>query len=187
MEALFDLGITIIKVYLVSYVYVKLYQYLTKKFQYVNLISKLPKIKTKSAFKTARILISVSLILFSLTYWGNKGYGDEAFIPIGHYKHIHQSNGIQAYIEPYNYKYGILNIEKFAICNNLVFGEAVGSTVDKPLPFFVWNYKTEELYFFKTEEQFQDFLKTKKIDQFSLKSFGSNYVAYWNIRMILMA
>ncbi|MGY5353447.1 hypothetical protein [Wenyingzhuangia sp. IMCC45467] len=187
MEALFDFGITIIKVYLISYLYVKIYSILIEKFKNVKLISLLPKIEKKEDFKNVRILISVALILFSFTYWGNKGYGDEAYIPIGNNKLVEQSNGVQASITPKQYKRGSLYIDKFIITDNMVFGEAVTSPVDRPLPFFVWNFKKEELLFFKTQVEFDYFLSQKGITTFELKSFNSNYIHFWNIRMILMA
>ena len=137
MEALFDFGFTVIKVYLVSYLYVKLYCLLIKRFGNISFISIFPKVKSKYDFTRARIMISVFLILYSFTYWGNKGYGDEGLIPIGYNKYVQQINGIQTYIEPQKYRYGALNIEKFEINGNLVFGESVGSTVDSPLPYFI--------------------------------------------------
>ncbi|MFY7669489.1 hypothetical protein ACOSP6_00240 [Tenacibaculum sp. MEBiC06402] len=187
MEALFDFGITIIKVYLVSYLYIILYNFIIEKFGHLNFVAFFPKIKKKENIKACRIFITVILILFSFTYWGNKGYGDEGLIPIGNNKHVEQTNGVQAYIKPKKYQYGTLNIEKFCITENLVFGESINSPIDSPPPFFVWNFKTEEFNFFTNENDFKNFLNENNIRDFELKDFNSNYVCYWNIRMLLMA
>ena len=163
MEALFDFFITIIKVYIVSYLYVKLYSIITNKFGNLKFISTLPKIKNRTYFKIIRLTIFFALILFSFTYWGNKGYGDEILIPIGYNKHVGQIDGNQAYIAPEGQIYGTLNIEDFQICNNLVFGESVSSPVDTPPPYFVWDFKTEEFTFFENKIDFENFIKQKNI------------------------
>lgn len=187
MEALFDFGFTVIKVYLVSYLYVKLYSFLTNRFRGIKFISIFPKVKSKDDFRRVRVVITVLLILYSFTYFGNKGYGDEGLIPIGYNKHIQQINGIQAYIEPERYSYGALNIENFQINDNLVFGESVSSTVDTPLPYFIWNFKTEDFIFFKDKSSFEKKLNEKNITNYKLKSFRSNYFSFWNVRIFLMA
>lgn len=184
MEALFDFTITLIKVYLISYLYVKIYCFLTEKIETLKL---LPKIRKKQDFKFARIIISIALMVYSFTYWGNKGYGDESLIPIGGNKHIVQTNGNQASISPKEYKYGTLNIDKFQIENNLIYGEAVNSPVNSPPPFFVWYHKTEKIIFFNDLSELKYFLKTQTNLNIDLKPFSSNYINYWNIRMILMA
>ena len=187
MEALLDLIYTIIKVYLVSFVYVKVYSIISQKLSKTKFCNILPEIKNKRDRKYIRITITIILILFSFTYWGNKGYGDEALIPLGFKKHVEQINSNQAYINPEKYKYRTLNIEKFDIQNKYVFGESINSPVDSPPPYFVWNFETEEFLFFDKIESLKKYLATKNINQIKLKTFNSNYLTYWNVRILLMA
>ncbi|MFT6499952.1 MAG: hypothetical protein ACJASQ_000059 [Crocinitomicaceae bacterium] len=114
------------------------------------------------------------------TYWGDHGLGDSARIPIGYGEEIEQINGVSTFIEPQNYRYGVLTVESFARIDNVICGKTLISPVDRPDPYFVWNLSENKVRFFKNKKAYRDYAKTHSYpSEAEFESFRDHYKRYW--------
>lgn len=126
------------------------------------------------------LLISIGLLIYSFTYWGNHGLGDSARIPIGNFKEVGEINGTDSYIEPENYPYGAMMIHSFKKSDNFLTGKTVVSPVDRPKPFFSWDLSKDQIVFFDSESEYNLFAKENGLAKSSeFKTFRENYREYW--------
>ena len=126
-------------------------------------------------------IISILLFGYSFTFWGNHGLGDSARIPLSNFKEIDNTNWIETNIEPANYPYGAMSIESFTIMEGVVVGKTATSPVDKPLPYFLWDLKTNHVTFFNSKEDYIDHASVNHLAMpETFQTFGKNYSEYWN-------
>ena len=183
MEALVGLIALFIKIAILGSVYatlVVLIIIILAKFFPDRIFEKLLKNK-KSLWFTSGFIISILLFGYSFTFWGDHGLGDSARIPLSHFQEIDNTNWIETNIEPVNYPYGAMSIESFTIMEDVVVGTTAVSPVDRPLPYFLWNVKTNYVTFFKSEE---DYIHHASVNHLAMpetfQTFGKNYSDYWN-------
>ncbi|WP_405376619.1 hypothetical protein [Nonlabens sp. Asnod3-A02] len=183
MEALVGLIALFIKIAILGSVYatlVVLIIIILAKFFPDRIFENLLKNK-KSLWFTSGFIISILLFGYSFTFWGDHGLGDSARIPLSHFQEIDNTNWIETNIEPVNYPYGAMSIESFSIMEDVVVGTTAVSPVDRPLPYFLWNVKTNYITFFKSEE---DYIHHASVNHLAMpetfQTFGENYSDYWN-------
>lgn len=125
--------------------------------------------------------ISIGLILFAMTHWGNHELGDSARIPLQHGKAVNQINGNQAYIEGVKYQYGDLWIDSFAKTSDYLVGTTNVSPVDDPLKYFVWNLKINSIEYFETKTEYEQFAVNNNLPlEKDFKPFWEHYSDFWN-------
>jgi len=182
MEVLFHGIFSIFKLALLGCIYATL---TLLSFRIIGLLkptswfNRVSKKKIKFWFKSGA-LISVGLVVFSSTHWGNHGLGDFATIPLRHGKVVNQINGTQAFID-IEYQYGDLFIGDFAKTSDYVVGKTETSPVDDPRDYFAWNLKTNEVTYFDTKEEFEAYSEMNNLPKSKeFKSFWEHYKAFWN-------
>jgi len=182
MKVLFHGIFTIIKLAILSSIYATLALIV---FRLIGLIKpnfwadRVSKKRKKFWFSSGAI-ISVFLIIFSTTHWGSHGLGDLAKIPLRHGKVINQINGNQVFIN-INALYGDLWIEEFAKTPNYLVGKTGKSFADKPRDYFVWDLKTNDVQFFRTKGEFEQYSQNHNLPESKdLKEFWEHYKDFWH-------
>jgi len=142
-----------------------------------GLIDRVSKTKLKFWLLCGKI-ISAGLFVFMFTYWGNHGLGDNATIPIGHFKTVDGINSTDSFIE--NNKGKQLNIKNFAFDKDYLYAETETSegTTDN---YVIWNLKTGNWVIYNTIDNYLNEAKFKHFphpDQF--QDFWKYYNQYWS-------
>ena len=135
-------------------------------------------------------IISIVLLFFSFTYWGNHGLGDGPKIPIGYWKTIENTNWDEyGYLNEPKTNAGI-NIEttKFKVENSILCGNLDSSFYVFQNSYFVLDLKTEVLAEFRTENHFNEYAQNNDLPTSNeLLSFSENYKNHWGgIRFFLL-
>lgn len=182
MEVIFHFIFQLLKIGILASIYsalligLMLFLDLYKSTEYLERI----KMEKKKYWFLFGLLIFIVLFVFSLTYWGNHGLGDGARIPIGNFKEVEEINGIDAYIEPENYPYGLMKVHSFVKSGNFLTGKTEVSTVHRPKPFFSWNLSKDKIIFFDSENQYNLFAKNNNLPKSTeFKTFRQSYKEYW--------
>jgi hypothetical protein len=134
-------------------------------------------------------LMSVALFLFMFTYYGDHGLGDNARIPIGHMRAVHQADSYYTYLQ--NSEGGQLRIVKFKVENNNLYAETQQNfkTEDNNAEtqykfnadekeFVIWNLQTDKWKSYKTKKEFINSANNIP-DPDSYKFFSEIYSQYW--------
>lgn len=140
----------------------------------------------KSWLKTKKRLwlsISLFLLFYMFTPYGDHGLGDSARIPISFTKEISNINSSN---------YGKLNkvksrehndiyLTKFIKVNNILCGNLDSDFYDYQNSYFVYYIDSEKLEEFETEKDYNKYVKSKNLPKSNeLKSFEDNYQDYWS-------
>jgi amino acid transporter len=140
----------------------------------------------KKLLKSKRILwifISLILLFYMFTPYGNHGLGDSARIPISFNKEISNTNWDE---------YGRLNeikssegndieLTKFKIENNMICGNLKSGFYDYINSYFIYDLNAEKLQEFKSEKEYNEFATNINLPKSNeLKSFEENYSEYWS-------
>ena len=122
-------------------------------------------------FKTIYFTIAGLMFIFSFTYYGNHGLGDEATIPLGHMKTMNSSDGY-AYLnlEPNNQ----INIDSFLVRNDHLCFASKNNYYDYQLP----SGKCAKYYSRQEYEVYASAHNLPRVNEF--KTFYPQYAAYWN-------
>jgi hypothetical protein len=117
-------------------------------------------------------IVGILLLVFSFTYYGNHGLGDDSRIPLGYGEAMRESDTF-AYFVPKG-KPEQINVQAF-----LVKGDNLCMSVDSG--YKVYNLKTKAFVNF-TDEPMYNMLAVAKDLPLSrhLKDFNSQYDEYWN-------
>ncbi|WP_298903801.1 hypothetical protein [uncultured Psychroserpens sp.] len=190
MEALFHFIFQLFKIAILASIYASILIgiiLIIGKFKKTEFLKRVKSEKKKYWFSFG-FLISIGLLIFSFTYWGNHGLGDSARIPIGNFKEVGETNGIDAYIEPHNYQYGAMNVNSFIKSDNYLVGKTEVSPVDRPKPFFSWDLSKDEIIFYDSEKEYNAFADKNRLPKISeFKTFRESYREYWSgIRFLLL-
>lgn len=124
--------------------------------------------------------ISLIFLVYSFTFWGDKGLGDSARIPLSHGREVGNGNWNYTHISPENYPYGDMLIDSFTIMEDHVVGKTASSPVDDPLPYFRWDLKTNNIKFFASKDEYIAHATAYDLalpDTF--QSFSKNYGDHW--------
>ena len=182
MEVLFHFIFQLIKIGMLASIYSALLigiMMAVRSFKRTEYLERVKNEKRKYWFVFG-LLITIGLFIYSFTYWGNHGLGDSARIPIGNFKEVGETNGINAYIEPENYSYGAMIVHSFTKSGNYLTGRTEVSPVDRPKPFFSWNLSKDEIEYFDSESEYNSFAKNNKLPKSSeFKTFRQSYGEYW--------
>ena len=100
---------------------------------------------SKGKFKRVHIIIYSLLFVFSFTYYGNHGLGDESFIPLGHWETM-SAGDLYAYFTPS----GTSN--QIAVNTYQVKGDNLCAAVDSG--YIVYNLDTKKMIKFEAEQQY---------------------------------
>jgi hypothetical protein len=127
MFALFGLFILIIKIAILSALYALLSLYLVK---YIAIALKY-KILESTKFKLyfwciTGFVYTISFFVFAFSYWGDKGLGDYARIPIGNGFAIENLDGYTTYFKPEKNGGSGIYLEKFTLKDNYLCAEIEG-------------------------------------------------------------
>lgn len=126
--------------------------------------------------------ISLGLFVFMCTHFGNHEFGDMARVPVGHWRAIHDVDGVQAYIEeegiPTQY------IDQFVVTDDYVYGLIGGDFHDNQDnnadEFFVYDLDNNTMTTFDDHKKYVNFLKAAALDPDpEYKDFDYYYWEYW--------
>jgi hypothetical protein len=121
-------------------------------------------------FETVYFGIAGLLFIFSFTYYGNHGLGDEANIPIGHAKTINSSDGY-AYL---NMERTQISIDSFLVRNDHLCFASKNDYYDYQLP-------SGKYVKYSSRQEYEAYAKKNHLPLVNdFKTFYPQYDAYWN-------
>lgn len=181
MEALFHLVFMLIKISIQATIYGSL------TFIVILIISKLKpeswaarvsKKKFKLWFYNG-FIVSVGLLFFAFSYWGNHGLGDHAIVPVGHSQVVEQINSNDTYIEKKGYLQ--VGINDFAFDKNNLYAKTEKEFNGEKGDYVVWNLKNNDWTFYKTKTDYlaaAEKLNYMKPETF--EDFRYHYKQHWH-------
>ena len=133
--------------------------------------------------KTLWLYISIFLLFYMFTPYGNHGLGDSARIPISLTKEISNINWTN-----YGRLNGIKSTERndiyltqFKVEKNILCGNLSSDFYDYKNSFFIYEIDSEKLQEFKDENEYNEFATNENLPKSNeLKSFKENYSDYWS-------
>ncbi len=183
MEVLFHLIFTLVKIAILGSVYATLILLAILIIGKIKPDSWFAKISNekKQLWFSSGFVVSILIIIYAFTYWGNHGLGDSSRIPVGHWKIIHQTD-LWAYIDNVDYGSGQLPIQEFAKTKNFICAKTGISPIERPPgEFVIWDLKTNEVKFLSDEFEYAEFAERNKLPTISdFKKFNAHYRDYWN-------
>ncbi len=169
MEALGHLLFELVKIALLSFIYTA-FVFLCR-----AILLKLKKEKVNfnwRNFKFAYKILYGILFIFSFTYYGNHGLGDEFNIPLG-YSETMKAGDLYAYFIPS----GTSN--QIHVNNYLVRNDNLCASVDSG--YIVYNLNTKKMINFYTGQQYNNYALSHNLPvNNQLVEFFDQYKAYWN-------
>ena len=165
--ALFHLGFEIFKIAVQAAFYSSIMLFLIFILNRITGNNRLRVVK----FRTIYFTIASLMLIFSFTYYGDHGLGDEAYLPLGHGKVMNSSDGYAYfYLEPNNQIY----IDSFLVRNDHLCFTSKASYYDYRLQSGKWDkYNSKQEY-----EAYSSTRNLPRVNEF--KSFYPQYAAYWN-------
>jgi energy-coupling factor transporter transmembrane protein EcfT len=169
MAVLFHFLFEIVKIVILGLIYTAVI------FSIRAIIRKLQKKDTD--FKWYKFLIvykvlAAVLFVFSFTYYGNHGLGDDSYIPLGHSETMSESDTF-AYFVPDG------KSEQMHIDTYLVKNDDLCASVDSG--YMVYNLKTKQINNFNTEQLYNTFASAHNLPPIKqFRNFDHQYNNYWN-------
>lgn len=112
------------------------------------------------------------LFVFSFTYYGDHGLGDEAYIPLGHFETMEAGDG-NAYFT-FKKSRNQLFVDSFAVKNNTLC-----MMTDSGL--CIYDLKTDSLQTFADSFAYKQYARKEKLPPLTeFKNFEKQYAEYWN-------
>ncbi|PIE51048.1 MAG: hypothetical protein CSA38_00090 [Flavobacteriales bacterium] len=185
MEVLFHFVFQLFKIGILSLVYYSIIMLILIVIQKVNPNLFLNQLKSKKKkyrpylFATCYLL----LLIFSFTYWGNHGLGDNPKIPIGHWKTLKNTNWTEyAYLDSHKTSEGIhIETTQFKVTDDKLCGNLKSWFYDFRNNFFILDLKTDELIEFQSETEYNQYATKNQLPKSSeLLNFEENYKAHWS-------
>lgn len=100
-------------------------------------------------------------------------------VPVGHWKSVYDVDGRQAFIQEDDI--ATIDILKFIITDDYVYGMIGGDFNDNKDKFFVYDLSNNIVNTFKDESKYARFLQNKKLDPApTYKDFDYYYTQYWD-------
>jgi hypothetical protein len=178
MFALFHFLFELLKIGLLSSVYaliILLFAIAISKLSKTNALNHLLESKLKFWKTTVKVIYGV-LFIFMFTYWGDHGLGDDAYLPVGHFQVVNQSDGMYAYVE--NQRGNQLSVTNFIFDDNNLYAEAGKDMFGKIAgDYLVWDLKNNTWKFYTTSQ----YLNSSYPIPSTFYSFNAQYDKYWNI------
>jgi hypothetical protein len=181
MEYLIHFFFELIKISILAFIYASILYFIYKKIPNENKM-----IWSEKLFRTRKSLwfyISLFLLFYMFTPYGNHGLGDSARIPVSFTKEISNINW-----EEYGRLNGIessegsdIELTQFKVENNMICGNLNSSFYDYKNSYFIYDMDSDNLKEFKTESDYNNFVKNKSLPKLNeFKSFKENYKDYWS-------
>ena len=122
-------------------------------------------------FNTVFNVIAGLMFIFSFTYYGNHGLGDDANIPLGHGKTMLSSDGYPyIYLEPNRQ----VNVDSFLVRNDYLCFTSSGSYYDYQLA-------SGKLNSYKYKQDYETYASAHNLPLVNeFKTFYPQYDTYWN-------
>ncbi len=122
-------------------------------------------------FKMIYFAIAGLMFVFSFTYYGNHGLGDEANLPLGYGRIMNSGDGYPYfYLEPNNQ----INIDSFLVRNDHLCFVSNKSYYDYQLESAKW-------YKYNSMEEYEAYASTHNLPRVNeFKTFYPQYDAYWS-------
>jgi hypothetical protein len=139
--------------------------------------------KVLKSKKTLWFGISLFLLFYMFTPYGNHGLGDSARIPLNFTKEISNTNWTE---------FGRLNgiktscdndveLTHFIIKNNKLYGNLKSDFYDYNNSYFIYDLKSEKLQEFENEFSYNEYTRLNSLPKsYELKNFSENYKSYWS-------
>ena len=129
-------------------------------------------------------IYSVTLFIYSFSFWGYSGLGDFACIPVGNDITVNSIDALEtSWFEPdkgekYSRQAEIIN---FTIQNKIICGEFTGyNSTDCKNCFIVYDTNTEKIFEFHSTKEYSLFATKNNLPQQSeFKTFIENYREHW--------
>ena len=181
MESLGHFIFQLLKITLLGFIYATILYYIYK------LIPENKKPEwIKTWLKTKKRLwltISLFLLFYMFTPFGNHGLGDSARIPISFTKEIRNINWtIYGYLnEVKSSEDNNICLTQFKKVDNILCGNFDSDFYSYQNSYFVYYLDSEKLKEFKSENDYNEFAQNKNLPKsHELKSFKDNYHDYWS-------
>lgn len=180
MQVLFHFIFELIKISILGTIYGTLIFFtffIVRKFTPKSWFTRVSSRKSKLWFFSV-LFVSIGLFLFMLSYWGNHGLGDNARVPIGHFKVVKEINGNDVYIE--KEEYNQLMIKKFTFDNKNLYAEIQREFDGKKGDYVVWNLRSNKWTFYKTKEDYLiEVTKNNYPNPTDFEDFSKHYERHW--------
>jgi hypothetical protein len=116
------------------------------------------------------MIISLALFIFSFTYWGDHGLGDNSLLPVGHGKSIHNTDGTWTYFYTADNKQR--HIYNFEIKDDKLFAEQDEGR------YLIFDLESDDLKEFESKEEFEKYAGQQRPAE--LREFYDHYKEHWN-------
>jgi len=185
MEVLFHFIFELIKISILGSIYATLILFIflkVAKRKPESWLAKVSKKKLRLWFLSG-LFISIGLLLFMFTYWGDHGLGDGPKIPIGNGLVVDNTNWTEyGYIKGLKTNDNIdIEMTKFKVTNDKLIGNLDSWFYDFENSYFVYDMDTKEMIEFKTKDEFEDYIEANKLGKLSdLLTFQENYSNHWS-------
>lgn len=126
--------------------------------------------------------IGFCMFIFSFTYWGERGLGDYARIPIGNGYDVSNIDGTTTYFEDEKKHFSRQALlDKFIVKNNKLVAEFEGfNSTSCTNCILVFDSNKEQLKIFKSDEEYRKYAFQNDLPkQEELQEFFDNYQDYW--------
>jgi hypothetical protein len=125
------------------------------------------------------VVAYVALFLFSCTYWGDRGLGDSARIPLGHGEEMSEINGNETSFDgskPFivSDMAGDQQVDRFQIANEVLCAQA------EQKRYFTYNLVTKEHHVFADSLEYSAYAVPRGLPPINeFQSFWKHYKRYW--------
>jgi hypothetical protein len=168
MFALFHFGFELVKIAALSAIYSSLIYLLLSRLLKNRLPGHLSSIRFKSLF----LWIAGLLLIFLFSYYGNHGLGDEANIPLGHFKTM-ESIDEHVFFRPAGSN-NQMEIDSFLVKSDKLCMVSEDGIC-------VYNLATNELKTFPGRSSYEQYALEKGLPTISqFQKFEPQYTEYWN-------
>ena len=183
MEALFHLIFELIKISILASVYAAfglLVFQLIGKIRPNSWCNRVTRKRFRFWFSSG-FLISVGLFGFMMTHFGDHGLGDEARVPVGHFRAIKEINGTKAYIQDVENGIYALDIDRFYISEDFVYGLAGNNKGYYEGEFFLYDLAKNEIKTFVSKSEYENILTQHRLEpNVEFQDFNYYYDQYWS-------
>jgi len=123
-------------------------------------------------FRKIYLFAVALLFVFSFTYYGDHGLGDDSYLPLGHGQTMEASDGY-AFFSPRGVQQTV-SVDSFVIKRNMLC-MASGTS------YLVYNLDKGELKKFDNKNLYEQYAASRSLPMTNqLKKFEEQYRAYWN-------
>jgi hypothetical protein len=124
-------------------------------------------------------VISVGLVFFMFSYYGDHGLGDDARVPIGYGRAIQEMDARQAYIQDEG-PIPMLTLKRFIVTDQFVYGVSGEEEDNYDGNYFVYDLEKNSVTSFVDQSTYLNHLRELALDRdTNYKDFNFYYTKYW--------